>query len=487
MKLDKILCDSAYELIRGRLDVEIKQIEHHSGKIEKDALFVAIKGYQRDGHDFIGQVIEAGAIAVLVESEIDLNVIPEYVTVIRVASTTEALAEISNVFYEYPTEKINVVGITWTNGKTSITQMLNNLYLAQGQKNAVFGTIANFIGNEKIATQNTTPDALSLARLMNQAYEAKCDNCFMEVSSHALKLGRVKNMRFNYAVFTNLTEDHLDFHPDFEDYFQSKLMLFKMASKGCVVNYDNEYGQRIIDEIGREKACLSYGLAEGAQLSASQIEYYQWGSTFNVNWNQKSIKVSLNIPGKIYIYNLLACMGLMLLQNIDFAEICNLVAEIKPVRGRLEVVPNEVDKTVLIDFAHTPDALENVLIAIKEFSKGKIITVFGCGGDRDRKKRPMMGGIAQRLSDIVVLTSDNPRTESPDQIIKDVLEGMHASEDLFVVEDRRQGIYKALEIANKNDVVLIAGKGHEDYQIIGKTKFHFDDKEVVETFFNERK
>ena len=365
--------------------------------------------------------------------------------------------------------------------------MLNNLYTTLGHKNAVFGTIANFIGTEKIPTQNTTPDALALARLMQEAFDKNCDNCFMEVSSHALKLGRVKGMSFNYAVFTNLTEDHLDFHPDFEDYFESKLMLFKMAKKGCVVNYDNQYGQRIIETIGNEKPCLSYGLTDGAQLWANNIGYYQWGSSFDVNWKQESVKVSLNIPGKIYIYNLLACMGVMLLQNHTLTEICALIPEIKPVRGRLEAVPNPLNRTVLLDYAHTPDALENVLVAIKEFAKGKIITVFGCGGDRDRKKRPMMGGIAQSMSDIVVLTSDNPRTEAPDQIIKDVLEGMQATDDLFVVEDRREGIYKALSMAGDDDVVLVAGKGHEDYQIIGKTKFHFDDKEVVQAFFNERK
>ena len=487
MILNKILSDSNFELIKGTIDKEIRAIQHHSGKIENGTLFVAISGYQRDGHDFIEQVIRDGATAVVVEKAIDLNLVPEDVSVIKVADTKLALAEMANVFYDNPTEQINVVGITGTNGKTSITQMLNNLYKAMGHTNAVFGTIANFIGETEIPTVNTTPDALELARLMSKAVEVGCENCFMEVSSHALKLGRVHGMNFNYAVFTNLTEDHLDFHPDFEDYFLAKLQLFKMATKGCVINNDNTYGQRILKEISPSKRCLSYGLSEASELWANHIEYHQWGSTFHLNWCGQSVPVRLNIPGKIYIYNLMACVGVMLLQGFKIEAISELVSKIEPVRGRLERVPNDQSRTVLLDYAHTPDALENVLQAIQEFSRGKIITVFGCGGDRDRKKRPMMGEIAQKLSDLVVLTSDNPRTEAPGQIIKDVLEGMSLSDELYVVEDRREGIHKALTLAGENDVVLIAGKGHEDYQIIGKNKIHFDDKEVVQDFFDGRK
>lgn len=487
MILSEILNNSNYNVIKGTINKEIRAIQHHSGKIEMDTLFVAISGYQRDGHDFIEQVIHDGATAVVVEKEITLDLIPEGVSVIKVADTKLALAEMANLFYDRPTEKINVVGITGTNGKTSITQMLNSLYKTSGQKNAVFGTIANFIGEMKIATANTTPDALELARLMSKAVEMGCDNCFMEVSSHALKLGRVQGMNFNYAVFTNLTEDHLDFHPDFEDYFLAKLQLFKMASKACVINNDNEYGRRILKEIGPQKKCLSYGLTADSELWANHIEYHQWGSTFNLNWHGQSVSVRLNIPGKIYVYNLMACVGVMLLQGFKIEEIGTAVSEIESVKGRFERVSIDQSRTVLIDFAHTPDALENVLCAIREFSRGKIITVFGCGGDRDRKKRPMMGEIAQKLSDLVVLTSDNPRTEAPDQIIKDVLEGMTLSDALFVEEDRREGIYKALALAGENDIVLVAGKGHEDYQIIGKTKIHFDDKEVVQDFFDGRK
>ncbi|GAU78688.1 UDP-N-acetylmuramoyl-L-alanyl-D-glutamate--2,6-diaminopimelate ligase [Fusibacter sp. 3D3] len=487
MILSEILKQSDYKIIKGTIEKEIKAIQHHSDKIEKDTLFVAISGYQRDGHDFIEQVIRDGATAVVVERHIDLDQIPEAVSVIRVVDTKLALAEMVNAFYDHPTEKINVVGITGTNGKTSITQMLNNLYTSFGQKNAVFGTIANFIGDEKIPTVNTTPDALELARLMNRASEVACDNCFMEVSSHALKMGRVHGMHFNYAVFTNLTEDHLDFHPDFEDYFMAKLQLFKMALKGCVINNDNVYGRRILKEVSLDKRCLSYGLTKASELWANHIEYHQWGSTFNLNWGEQHIPVRLNIPGKIYVYNVMACVGVMILQGFKMDAIGAFVSEIEPVRGRLESVSNDHSRTILLDYAHTPDALENVLHAIREFSRGKIITVFGCGGDRDRKKRPMMGAIAQKLSDLVILTSDNPRTEAPNQIIKDVLEGMTVSDQLYVVEDRREGIYKALSLASENDVVLIAGKGHEDYQIIGKTKIHFDDKEVVQDFYDGRK
>ncbi|MBF4691601.1 UDP-N-acetylmuramoyl-L-alanyl-D-glutamate--2,6-diaminopimelate ligase [Fusibacter ferrireducens] len=487
MILSEIIKNSNCKVIQGTIDKEIQAIQHHSGKIEKDTLFVAISGYQRDGHDFIGQVITDGATAVVVEKSIDLNLIPDDVSVLEVADTKLALAEMANLFYQKPTEKINVVGITGTNGKTSITQMLNDLYKTTGQKNAVFGTIANFIGEEKIPTVNTTPDALELARLMSEAVKMSCENCFMEVSSHALKMGRVHNMNFNYAIFTNLTEDHLDFHTDFEDYFTAKFQLFKMALKGCVVNNDNEYGRRIIEAMKSHKRCLSYGFSETAELRADQIEYHQWGSTFHLNWHEQCVPVKLNIPGKIYIYNLMACVGIMLLEGFELDAISKLVTKVKPVRGRLEQVSSDPARTVLLDYAHTPDALENVLQAIHEFSKGRIIIVFGCGGDRDRKKRPMMGEVAQRLSDLVILTSDNPRTEAPELIIKDVLEGMTLSDALFVEADRRKGIYKALELAGENDVVLIAGKGHEDYQVIGKTKIHFDDKEVVQDFFDGRK
>lgn len=493
MKLNDLLEGLTYKLLRGQNDVEISNVEHHSGRIEPQTLFVAISGYQRDGHDFVEEVVAKGAVAIVVEKEVKVEGLPEVTAVVLVEDTKRALALIANRFYGEPSRQMDVVGITGTNGKTSITQMLNNLYESKGTKNAVFGTIANYIDQEEIPTANTTPDALELARLMHRAVEKGVDKCFMEVSSHALKMERVYGITFKQAVFTNLTEDHLDFHPDFEDYFQSKLKLFKMAEKS-VVNIDNDYGLRIVQTVkkmhdkGEGESCpsvVTYGLTSEADLWADKIESNRMGSRFFLNWKGQKYAVRIPIPGKIYIYNLLACIGVMLLDGVEPEVIVEATKTIKPVRGRLETVPNPEERTILVDYSHTPDALENVLKAIRDFSVGKVITVFGCGGDRDKKKRPMMGEIAQRLSDLVVLTSDNPRTEQPEDIIEDVLAGMSPSSELKVEVDRRKAIYLALEMSSKDDVVLIAGKGHENYQIIGKTKIHFDDKEVAQDYFSK--
>ncbi len=492
MKLNEILKGITFEVLSGPQNPDVLSVTHDSRHVDDGTMFIAIKGFTVDGHSFIDKAVKQGANVIAVTDKEALNQNKgldfQEATCVYFENHWETLALIGKNFYSDPSTKLKMIGVTGTNGKTSITQLLSDMFQSKAQETAVIGTIENRIGRDVIPTQNTTPDGLILNDLLRRAVDQQIPYCLMEVSSHALKCKRVEGIAFDVGVFTNLSEDHLDFHKDFEDYFESKALLFEKLQKGAVINADDEYGEKLIHRFeaalyrGR---CLSYGIDNHAELKAEDIQYYGNQTRFKVVSCEGQIEVTIPIPGKIYVYNTLACVGAMMLAGYSFEESCKALQVIQPVRGRLENVPNDKGIHAMIDFAHTPDALENVLKVINEFKTGRLITVFGCGGDRDTKKRPLMAGIAERYSDLVIATSDNPRTEDPEAILDDVFKGFKKVDVIIRESNREKAIEKAIEVANEGDVVLVAGKGHENYQIIGHVKKHFDDREIVEKYLNK--
>ncbi|HSQ87688.1 UDP-N-acetylmuramoyl-L-alanyl-D-glutamate--2,6-diaminopimelate ligase, partial [Romboutsia sp.] len=336
-------------------------------------------------------------------------------------------------------------------------------------------------GKKETISKNTTPESIDLQRYFDEMLKNDCKFCAMEVSSHSLALNRVGSINFSIGIFTNLTEDHLDFHKDLDDYRNAKEKLFYKTSIANIINIDDEYGKTILNNIkGLNTPAYTYGINSKADFMASDIKLYPNGVSYKLTTPTYSEDIYVSVPGKFTVYNTLALISACYILNIEIDIIKEKLENTPGVKGRFENVKNDEGLTVIVDYAHTPDALENVLNTVQEFVIGKIITVFGCGGDRDKTKRPTMGKIAQQNSDISIITSDNPRTENPDLIIKDILEGIDENkENYIVIEDRKKAIYKAIEMAEVGDVVMIAGKGHEDYQIIGTTKHHFDDKEIA--------
>ena len=474
--------------VNGPVDFEITEIVHDSRKAHSTAGFIALKGHTVDGHDYIDAAIQNGARLIFYNQEADLS-LHEGVTYVALKDTEEALPFIAVNFYNYPSDQMTMIGVTGTNGKTSITLMLESMLSALNCNTALIGTIENHIGKVIFETQNTTPDALTLNAFLASARDKSTSHVLMEVSSHALKLDRVKYMHYDYAVFTNLTEDHLDFHHDFEDYFYSKAMLFQRAQKGVMINLEDSYGRRLIDENLFTAPLTTYGLSQVADVYASDISYSPKGTNCNIVTPNGIIAAFINIPGNIYVLNTLACVATLFSMGYPNDDIQRALTFVKPVRGRLETIENPKNDSIIVDFAHTPDALENVLKVVRGFTKGRLITVFGCGGDRDRKKRPIMGEIAYRLSDLVVVTSDNPRTEEPEKILDDIFEGIprevSPEKRVYRNSDRRGAIHMALDEVKEGDTVVIAGKGHETYQILGKVKYHFDDAEEVRKFYEK--
>lgn len=484
MKLSDILSDVPYRLVFGQADSKIADLTNDSRTAQEGSLFIAIKGYQIDAHDLLQDVLEKGCRALVIENEakIDINWKKDYegLSVVVVESTLKAMAKISSNFYHNPSEKFTVVGITGTNGKTSIAQLLGNCLEANQHITAVLGTTGNRIGNRHYPTTNTTVESIRLQWLFQEMVNYPVDTCIMEVSSHALKLHRVDETHFNYAIFTNLTEDHLDFHTDMEDYYEAKKLLFLKTEGACLINIDDPYGKRLYNELSKIKSGVySYSLLEKADYEATQISAFHDGSAFVFKTCQREISVEIPIPGKIYVYNVLAVLALLDQMGLEPQELKRAISAIRPVEGRLEIVPNNLGATVVVDYAHTPDALEKVIQVCREFTKGKLVVIFGCGGDRDKTKRPLMGAIASELADYAIITSDNPRTEDPHCIIEEILRGVKEEhlDKVMVIEDRRLAIQKGTRMIHEGDTLIIAGKGHETYQIIGKIKHHFDDRE----------
>ncbi len=481
MKLSELLY-TGLEVINGNENTEVLGVEIDSRKVTKDTMFVCIKGINVDGHNFIDKAVDSGASVVVVSDDKDYSNVNA--TVVKVDNTREALSLLASKFYGEPTKSFKLIGVTGTNGKTSTTYFAEQILRALNNKTGVIGTTGALINGEQIDFSfetSTTPDAHQLQSVFATMKDKGTDCVVMEVTSQGLDQKRVYGSNFDMAIFTNLTQDHLDYHGTMEEYFKAKCLLFE-NSKGIVVNIDDEYGQRISETY---KNVFTVSLEKDADLVAKNIKYFGDGSTFDIIFGGKTKSVRVNTPGKFTVYNVLCAIGALVNTGFNFDEVTDALSSIKGVRGRIQSVENNMGISILVDYAHTPDGLLNIVSSVKEFTKGRVITVFGCGGDRDRTKRPIMAEIASRLSDVTIVTSDNPRTENADDIVKEVATGIHAEKEHYIVVDRRDAIKKAIEMAKENDSVIVAGKGHEDYQIIGTTKIHFDDVEECEKVVKE--
>lgn len=483
MRLKDLLHQQKYELLQGSLEEEITSLEFDSRQVKKGSLFFCIKGYQTDGHLYIQQAVDLGAAAVILEDEWE---VPQQVTVVRVDNSRRYLPFAASLFYGNPSEKLRLVGITGTNGKTTITYLLRAIMNQAQINNGLIGTIRNWIGETAVETKRTTPESTDFQHLLKRMTDGNVQICVMEVSSHSLALHRVDYTKFETGVFTNLTEDHLDFHPSMEDYYQSKKQLFLMAHDN-VINNDDPYGKRLLDELNKEGiSTISYGIDGFCDLRATNIQLNTMGVLFRVEGSEMNHDIRLNIPGKFSIYNALAAIGAARSIGIDPKIISEALGKVSGVPGRLERILEVQGFGVIVDYAHTPDALKNVLDTIRDFAEGRVITVFGCGGDRDMEKRPLMGEVAGRQSDFSIITSDNPRSEDPHTIISMIEEGVIKAEaDYRVIENRREAIREALLMSKPKDVVLIAGKGHETTQTVGHVTMHFDDRETVRELARE--
>ena len=480
MKLNDIINGLEIIKVNGNLDLDITNIEYDSRKVRENTLFICIKGFNSDGHKYIQNAIKSGAKSFLVQDDINID----GYTFIRVNDTRASMAKIADNFYNHPSKKFGVIGVTGTNGKTSITTLLSEILKSNNNKVGLIGTIKIFDGEEEIQSNSTTPESIELQNYFNAMLNNKCDYCAMEVSSHSLALNRVDETDFKLGLFTNLTPDHLDFHKDLEDYRRSKEKLFFKTSIANIINIDDDGGKKIYENIKYLKTPVyTYGIDNEADFMARDIQISANGVSYKLKTPTYEDNIFVPIPGKFTVYNTLAVIAACYMLNLDKDVIIKTLKNTNGITGRFEIVENDKDINVIIDYAHTPDALENILNTVKEFAKGDIITVFGCGGDRDKIKRPLMGKISQKLSDICIITSDNPRNENPNLIIEDILSGLYKDiKNYKVIIDRKEAIEEAIKIAKKDDIIIIAGKGHENYQIIGKNKYHFDDKEIVKGY-----
>lgn len=473
MKLSEIIKDVEVKEVVGNTDANISGIAFNSQDVKAGSVFVCIKGLKADGHDFAQEALDKGAVAVIAEHKI-----PDIASnMIIVENSRLALAKISAAFYDYPYKKFKLIGITGTNGKTTSTYLIKSVLEHNGFKVGLIGTNQNMIGTEIIPSHHTTPDSLELMELFDKMAKEGADFVVMEVSSHSLALDRVAACEFYTAAITNVTQDHLDFHKTMERYMEAKAKLFKMCKIGLVNNDD------VSEKVIKEKAdckIITYGVDAPADIKAENIVMNERGVAFDLCFENKKTPIKLGIPGKFSVYNALTAIGCLLALGLVPEKIAEGLAEAKGVKGRIEVVPINKDYTVIIDYAHTPDGLLNIIQTIKGFAKGRVVTLFGCGGDRDKTKRPLMGEIAGKLSDFCIVTSDNPRTENPSEIIKDILEGISKTDcEYTVVENRFDAIEYALDHARKDDVILLAGKGHETYQILNGRTIVFDEREIV--------
>ncbi len=462
------------EMYSDELDgIDISGIAYDSRKVSDGNVFVCIKGYETDGHRFTASAVQNGAAVIVAEDKIDVDV-----PVVYVRDSRKTIAELACTFYGNPAKKLGLVGITGTNGKTTITYLVKSILEAAGKRVGVIGTNQNIIGDKVLLTKSTTPttpNALELQQLFTEMVYNGADYVVMEVSSHALELERVYGCEFAVGVFTNLTQDHLDFHKTMENYLNAKAKLFGISKKG-VVNFDDEGGKRIAAK-GECADIMKVGLEDGCDLRAANIRFSSRGAEFDMIYKGERYAAKIQIPGRFSVYNAICAAGAALQLGIDIGTVTEGLAKATGVLGRVEVVPTDTDYTVIIDYAHTPDGLENIINCVKGFAEGRTITLFGCGGDRDNTKRSVMGEIAGRLSDYSIITSDNPRTEDPELIVREIEEGMKRTDGKYtLITDRREAIGYALDIAKKGDVIILAGKGQETYQIIGKEKFDFDER-----------
>ena len=479
--------------IDGRPDLAIKDIEHDSRKVQAGTLFVCIPGVHTDGHMFIPQAVRAGAVAVLTtKKRADIEVmgiqLPDTVAVLTVPELDAALDVMVPYFHDYPARSMRVIGITGTNGKTTTSYITRGILRAAGYKVGLIGTIKIMIEEESFPIHNTTPDVVELQHILATMRDRGMDYVVMEVSSHALAQGRVSGIEFDTCVFTNLTQDHLDFHKTFENYRLAKAKLFDLVSqpgtkqgKTAVVNIDDESGKVMLDHA--HCSHITYGIEHEADLRATDIDVLASGAHFTLRndaFGAEGMKLSLHITGIFNVYNVMSAVGAALAEHIAPEVIARVLADFHSVPGRFELVDAGQDFSIIVDYAHTPDGVENVLKTARQIAKRHIIAVFGCGGDRDRTKRPIMGRLAAELADVVIATSDNPRSEDPEAILREVEAGVQekiGDKHHECIADRRTAIRRAVELAQPDDIVVILGKGHEDYQILADRTIHFDDRE----------
>ena len=478
--------------VAGSLEKEITDITADSRVVEPGSLFICLRGATVDGHSYLAKAVEAGAVVALVE-EIPAE-IPAGVTLLQVEDTRKAMEIVTPYFYDYPGKKLRMVGVTGTNGKTTSTNIIRRVLMEAGHKVGLIGTINVMIGEESIEAHNTTPDVVDLQKFLHRMVEAGCSYAVMEVSSHALALNRVAGIEFDTAVLTNITEDHLDFHKTMEAYRDAKSLLFEHLAEGekqnksAVFNADDP-ASAVIEKRTRVPF-LTYGM--GADNDIYPLAYQVEAKEMFLKLHTPAgvMDLHLKITGKFNVYNVMCAVGALLEEKVAFDTIVKVLDGFEGVPGRFQLVEAGQPYTVIVDYAHTPDGLENVLNTARLITEGRLWAVFGCGGDRDNKKRPIMGDIALKLADDVVVTSDNPRTEDPEKIIdqievalKDVPEGKTVTR----ITDRRKAIEYALAHAKDNDVIMIAGKGHETYQILKTGTIHFDDREVVTEYWEGKK
>ena len=473
MKLQNLI-DCKTELA----EIDISGITCDSRQVKAGYLFVCICGAVMDGHDFAQKAIEQGAAVVITQRDMEIR------NQIIVDDTHAAYATLCAKWFGEPAKSLTLIGVTGTNGKTSVTYMMKKIMEKAGHKVGLIGTIQNMIGEEVVAAHNTTPNAYELNSLFALMKAKGCTHVIMEVSSHALDQCRVYKLDFAVAMFTNLTQDHLDYHVTMENYLSAKKKLFRMCKK-AVVNADDPYVSRLTQGLTCE--CVSYAVEKRADYHATDISYHPARVSYTLKTQNSKTDISVMTGGKFTVYNSMCAAAGAAELGIPLSVSAQALAGLQGVKGRAEVVATGLDFTVIIDYAHTPDGLKNILTTFRECKKNRLIAVFGCGGDRDKTKRPLMGAIAAQYADYAVVTSDNPRTEDPSAIIHDIVEGMKDCQTPYhVIENRIEAIHYAISIAQKDDIIVLAGKGHETYQILNTGTIHLDEREVVADALKER-
>ena len=476
MELERLIAALAPEAVLGQEPVQVRELAYDARAVTPGAAFFCVPGERADGHDFAAQAVENGAVALVVQHPVELPQHQEGVPQLVVGDARAAMAVAADAFFGEPTQELEVAGVTGTNGKTTTAYLLHSILEAAGRRPGLLGTVECRVGGEARRVVRTTPEAIDLQRLFREMLDAGDRSVALEASSHAAALRRLDRVRFDVLVFTNLTQDHLDFHGTMEEYFAAKRRLFTGAAPPpAAVNVGDDWGRRLADELAetRRAPLVTFGFAEDAEIRPEELVLDARGARFRAG----GIEVSTSLRGRFNVENVLGAVASAQLLDVDDAEIAAGVAALPGVPGRFEAVDEGQPFTVLVDYAHTPDSLDNVLRAAREVAAGRVLVVFGAGGDRDRGKRPLMGKVAADLADLVVVTSDNPRSEEPLAIIEDVLQG--TGTDVEIDPDRRSAIRRTLALAGDGDVVVIAGKGHEQGQEIGSEKLPFDDRVVA--------
>ncbi len=492
MKISELLNGIEHISVDGSTGCMVNGLACDSRYVRAGYLFVAIAGYQQDGWDFVGSAIERGATVIVSEHSIDDcrkikgcdAVARKNICFVQVADSKLALAELSSLFYGAPSRSLTMIGITGTNGKTTAAYLIDEILKAADKEPGMLTTVQYDIGQRSIPAVRTTPEAPVLHDLLSQMRKVGCQSAVMEVSSHSIVQKRVAGIDFDVAVFTNLTRDHLDYHKTMEQYFEAKAELFRNLGHGeesavAVINIDDKWGRKLAVDSEVTAKVITYGIADDADIKASDIAVTPDGCSFRVDTPAGSAELHIKLLGRFNVSNALAALGAGISIGINLDTIVHALSRAGCAAGRLEVIRGGNGAQVFVDYAHTDDALMNVLQTLREITKGKLFVVFGCGGDRDCSKRPAMGAVAEELADYAILTSDNPRTEEPSKIIKEIAVGFSADEKYEIIEDRKEAIIRAISLAGNDDVVLVAGKGHENFQVFGNKTVAFDDRQVV--------